>query len=72
MRFQSRLLVLRSGLLDWVRVYADLGGLNIVVNNAGVALRNRFVETTPEEWKRQIDICLYGAIHISKGGGAAS
>lgn len=48
------------------KVVADLGGLNIVVNNAGVALRNRFIETTPEEWKKQIDICLYGAIHISK------
>jgi NAD(P)-dependent dehydrogenase (short-subunit alcohol dehydrogenase family) len=48
------------------KVVSDFGGLNIVVNNAGVALRNRFVETTPEEWKKQIDICLYGAIHISK------
>lgn len=48
------------------KVVSDLGGLNIVVNNAGVALRNRFTETTPEEWKKQIDICLYGAIHISK------
>lgn len=48
------------------KVAADFGGLNIVVNNAGVALRNRFVDTTPEEWAKQIDICLYGAIHVSK------
>lgn len=48
------------------KVVSDFGGLNIVVNNAGVALRNRFTETTPEEWKKQIDICLYGAIHVSK------
>jgi len=47
-------------------IVADFGGLNIVVNNAGVALRNRFVETTPEEWQKQINICLYGAIHVSK------
>ena len=47
-------------------IASDFGGLNIVVNNAGVALRNRFVETTPEEWQKQINICLYGAIHISK------
>jgi len=40
-----------------------LGGLNIVVNNAGLALRQRFVETKPEDWRRQIDTCLYGAIH---------
>lgn len=47
-------------------IASDFGGLNIVVNNAGVALRNRFIETTPEEWQKQINICLYGAIHISK------
>jgi NAD(P)-dependent dehydrogenase (short-subunit alcohol dehydrogenase family) len=41
------------------RMVADivgrLGGLNILVNNAGLALRRRFVETTPAEWRRQID-----------------
>lgn len=47
-------------------IASDFGGLNIVVNNAGVALRNRFIDTTPEEWQKQINICLYGAIHISK------
>ncbi|SMF58653.1 3-oxoacyl-[acyl-carrier protein] reductase [Tistlia consotensis] len=44
-------------------VAKDLGGLDVLVNNAGLALRKRFVETTPEEWHRQIDTCLYGAIH---------
>jgi NAD(P)-dependent dehydrogenase (short-subunit alcohol dehydrogenase family) len=44
-------------------VAKDFGGLDILVNNAGLALRKRFVETTPEDWKRQIDACLYGAIH---------
>lgn len=48
------------------KIATDFGGLNIVVNNAGYALRNRFVDTTPEEWKKQIDICLYGAIHVAK------
>ena len=44
-------------------VVKDFGALNILVNNAGLARRQRFVETTPEDWKKQIDICLYGAIH---------
>ena len=26
-------------------------------------MRQRFVETKPEDWHRQIDACLYGAIH---------
>ena len=24
---------------------------------------SRFLDTTPEDWRRQIDACLYGAIH---------
>jgi 3-oxoacyl-[acyl-carrier protein] reductase len=46
-----------SGVVD------TLGGLNILVNNAGLAVRRRFVETTRADWQRQIDVCLYGAIH---------
>jgi NAD(P)-dependent dehydrogenase (short-subunit alcohol dehydrogenase family) len=44
-------------------VVNDFGRLNILINNAGLALRRRFVETTPEDWRRQIDTCFYGAIH---------
>jgi NAD(P)-dependent dehydrogenase (short-subunit alcohol dehydrogenase family) len=44
-------------------VAKDFGGLNIVINNAGLAIRQRFTETKPEDWHRQIDACLYGAIH---------
>ena len=44
-------------------VVKDFGGLSILINNAGLALRQRFVETRPEDWHKQIDTCLYGAIH---------
>jgi 3-oxoacyl-[acyl-carrier protein] reductase len=60
----------RADVADFAAVQAmvaavvnDFGGLNILVNNAGLALRRRFVETMPEDWHRQIDTCLYGAIH---------
>jgi len=44
-------------------VVKDFGGLNILINNAGLAKRQRFVETTPDDWHRQINASLYGAIH---------
>ena len=44
-------------------VVKDFGGLNILINNAGLAIRQRFAETKPEDWHRQIDANLYGAIH---------
>jgi NAD(P)-dependent dehydrogenase (short-subunit alcohol dehydrogenase family) len=44
-------------------IVKDFGSLNILINNAGLALRQRFVESKPADWRRQIDACLYGAIH---------
>ena len=57
-------------------IVADHGGLNILVNNAGLAIRKPFKDTTPEEWRSQIDVNLMGAIqlchaaapHLEKGG----
>jgi 3-oxoacyl-[acyl-carrier protein] reductase len=45
------------------RTASELGSLDILVNNAGFVIRKRFAETSPDEWHRQIDTCLYGAIH---------
>ncbi len=45
------------------RITGEFGRLDILVNNAGVAIRQRFAETKPEDWRKQIDTCLYGAIH---------
>jgi 3-oxoacyl-[acyl-carrier protein] reductase len=58
----------RDGVQSMIeRVVTDLGGLNILVNNAGLAIRKPFKETTPEEWRRQIDVNLLGAIHLCHG-----
>jgi NAD(P)-dependent dehydrogenase (short-subunit alcohol dehydrogenase family) len=45
------------------RTATELGSLDILVNNAGLVIRKRFADTLPDEWRRQIDTCLYGAIH---------
>jgi len=56
----AELAAVKGMVADIVR---DFGGVNMLINNAGLALRQRFVETKPEDWRRQIDACLYGAIH---------
>jgi NAD(P)-dependent dehydrogenase (short-subunit alcohol dehydrogenase family) len=47
------------------RVAADLGRLDVVVNNAGYVEQKLFLETRPEEWRRQVDVCLYGVYNTS-------
>ena len=46
-------------------VVAAWGRLDILVNNAGFVKYQRFVESEPADWKKQIDICLYGALNCS-------
>ena len=50
-------------------VSKDFGGLDILVNNAGLVLRQRFSESTTEDWRRQIDTCLYGALNCCHSAG---
>ena len=59
-------------------VTSQWGRVDILVNNAGYVKYQRFVESGPEDWKPQIDVCLYGALHccravvphmIEQGGG---
>ncbi|KHK90317.1 SDR family NAD(P)-dependent oxidoreductase [Novosphingobium malaysiense] len=47
-------------------IVKTFGGIDIVVNNAGVAERARFVETTSEQWKRHIDIGLMGTVNTAR------
>jgi NAD(P)-dependent dehydrogenase (short-subunit alcohol dehydrogenase family) len=46
-------------------VDAAFGRLDGVVNNAGWAQLKSFFKYKPEEWKQEIDICLYGVLHIA-------
>jgi NAD(P)-dependent dehydrogenase (short-subunit alcohol dehydrogenase family) len=44
-------------------IVRDLGGLDVLVNNAGFLESRLFLETKPEEWRRQIDVGLYGVLN---------
>ncbi|MEV5921172.1 SDR family oxidoreductase [Streptomyces pseudogriseolus] len=45
------------------RVTAAHGVVDVLVNNAGVGLGGAFLDTTTEEWKRVLDVNLWGVIH---------
>jgi NAD(P)-dependent dehydrogenase (short-subunit alcohol dehydrogenase family) len=45
------------------RIIQAHGRIDILVNNAGYVQRQRFVDTTPEDWRKQIDVGLYGVVH---------
>ena len=45
---------------------AALGGIDVVVNNAGVTILGGVAELTEADWQREIDINLSGAYRVSK------
>ncbi|HKX78110.1 MAG TPA: SDR family oxidoreductase [Novosphingobium sp.] len=47
-------------------IVAAFGGIDIVVNNAGVAERARFLETTTEQWQRHVNIGLMGSVNTAR------
>lgn len=54
--------------LDEVKAMVDtilreFGRIDILVNNAGLVIRKRFLETTQEDWDRQVGVGFYGVIH---------
>jgi len=53
-----------NGFVEWAA--AELGGLDAVVNNAGVLGAWRLTETTDEQWQRVIDVNLGGAFRLTR------
>lgn len=46
-------------------IVSDHGSIDALVNNAGYVKYQKFTDSTPADWKAQIDTCLYGALHCS-------
>jgi NAD(P)-dependent dehydrogenase (short-subunit alcohol dehydrogenase family) len=45
------------------QVAKDFGRLDILVNNAGLVLRQRFTDTTQQDWDAQIGVGLFGVLN---------
>ncbi|MEG8276229.1 SDR family oxidoreductase [Streptomyces sp. AHA2] len=45
------------------KIDADHGVVDVLVNNAGIGLSGSFFDTTPEDWKKVLDVNLWGVIH---------
>ncbi|MEU9588229.1 SDR family oxidoreductase [Streptomyces sp. NPDC048219] len=45
------------------KVAEEYGVVDVLVNNAGIGLSGSFFETTPEDWKKVLDVNLWGVIH---------
>lgn len=48
------------------KVVSDYGGIDILINNAGMRFRRPFLETTDEEWERVMDTNLNSIFHFCK------
>ncbi|MER7967572.1 SDR family oxidoreductase [Streptomyces sp. NPDC096080] len=45
------------------RVRAEHGVVDVLVNNAGIGLSGSFLDTSAEDWRRVLDVNLWGVIH---------
>jgi NAD(P)-dependent dehydrogenase (short-subunit alcohol dehydrogenase family) len=43
-----------------------MGGLDVVVNNAGISIRHKFLDITPEEWDKVIAVNLTGVFNVAQ------
>ena len=47
------------------RVEAELGPVDVLVNNAAATQRKPFLETAPEDWAPQVDVTVTGMIRVT-------
>ncbi|MEU9499145.1 SDR family oxidoreductase [Streptomyces sp. NPDC048196] len=45
------------------KIDAEYGPVDVLVNNAGIGLSGSFLQTTTDDWKKVLDVNLWGVIH---------
>jgi len=47
-------------------VVSAMGGLDVVINNAGISIRHKFLDITAEEWSRVMAVNLTGVFYVAQ------
>lgn len=48
------------------RMDAEAGGIDVLINNAGISVRNTLVDMPLDEWRRVLDVNLTGAVVVAQ------
>jgi NAD(P)-dependent dehydrogenase (short-subunit alcohol dehydrogenase family) len=48
------------------RMDAEAGGIDVLINNAGVSFRHELIEMPLEEWRHVLDVNLTGAVQVAQ------
>src|ERR1700689_5455255 len=57
------LMQVEAALADAVRV---MDGIDVIINNAGISIRHKFLDITPEEWDKVIAVNLTGVFYVAQ------
>jgi len=50
----------------WGEAVGVMGGVDILINNAGISTRHRFLDITPAEWNQVLAVNLTGAFYVAQ------
>jgi NAD(P)-dependent dehydrogenase (short-subunit alcohol dehydrogenase family) len=59
----SNLKQVEAAFADAVRM---MGGVDVLVNNAGISIRHNFLDITPQEWDKVIAVNLTGVFYVAQ------
>jgi len=59
----SKLQQVDSAVSDAVKL---MGGLDVLINNAGISIRHNFLDITPDEWDKVIAVNLTGVFYVAQ------
>jgi meso-butanediol dehydrogenase/(S,S)-butanediol dehydrogenase/diacetyl reductase len=48
------------------KAVAAMGGVDVLVNNAGISIRHNFLDITPEEWDKVLAVNLTGVFYVAQ------